>query len=163
MPGHRFASRDPSEFPIVRFGYVTNKYGLSKAWKDVVLRTWHVKSRKNAASTCKIHSPRRDRTCRHFLFSFHIHIIFTCASSPSFSLYCYLIATILFWIWQTRNLATFRNSVLNVNQIVNLIKKDMSCRILCAKQDEKQNFWSTGNILCKISDAHSISFFPYCS
>ena len=29
------------------------------------------------------------------------------ASSPSFSLYCYLIATILFWIWQTRNLATF--------------------------------------------------------
>jgi len=85
------------------------------------------------------------------------------ASSPSFSLYCYLIATILFWIWQTRNLATFRISVLNVNQIINLIKKDISCRILCAKQDEKQNFWSPGNILCKISDAHSISFFPYCS
>ena len=80
------------------------------------------------------------------------------ASSPSFSLYCYLIATILFWIWQTRNLATFRNSVLNVNQIVNLIKKDISCRILCAKQDEKENFWSTGNVLCKISDAHSILF-----
>ena len=34
------------------------------------------------------------------------------ASSPSFSLYCYLIATILFWIWQCRNIATFRNSVL---------------------------------------------------
>ena len=53
--------------------------------------------------------------------------------------------------------------VLNFNQIINLIKKDISCRILCAKQDEKENFWSTGNILCKISDAHSISFFPYCS
>ena len=79
------------------------------------------------------------------------------ASSPSFSLYCYLIATILLWIWQTRNLATFRNSVLNVNQIVNLIKKDISCRILCAKQDEKENFWSTSNVLCKISDANSIS------
>ena len=86
----------------------------------------------------------------------------SCASSPSFSLYCYLIATILFWIWQTRNLATFRNSVLNVNQIVNLIKKDISCRILCAKQDEKENFWSTSNVLCKISDANSISFFPPC-
>ena len=79
------------------------------------------------------------------------------ASSPSFSLYCYLIATILLWIWQTRNPATFRNSVLNVNQIVNLIKKDISCRILCAKQDEKENFWSTSNVLCKISDANSIS------
>ena len=85
------------------------------------------------------------------------------ASSPSFSLYCYVIATVLFWIWQTRNLATFRNSVLNVNQIVNLIKKDISCRILGAKQDEKENFWSTGSILCKISDTRSISFFPYCS
>ena len=82
------------------------------------------------------------------------------ASLPSFSLYCYLITTILFWIWQTRNLATFRNSVLNVNQIVNLIKKDISCRILCAKQDEKENFWSTSNVLCKISDANSISFSP---
>ena len=89
---------------------------------------------------------------------------FSCrVSSPSFSLYCYLIATILFWIWQTRNLATFRNSVLNVNQIVNLIKKDISCRILCAKQDEKENFWSTSNVLCEISDAGSISFFPSCS
>ena len=85
------------------------------------------------------------------------------ASSPSFSLYCYVIATVLFWIWQTRNLATFRNSVLNVNQIVNLIKKDVSCRILGAKQDEKENFWSTGSVLCKISDTRSISFFPYCS
>ena len=85
------------------------------------------------------------------------------ASSPSFSLYCYVIATVLFWIWQTRNLATFRNSVLNVNQIVNLIKKDISCRILGAKQDEKENFWSTGSILCKISDTRSISFFPDCS
>ena len=85
------------------------------------------------------------------------------ASSPSFSLYCYLIATILFWIWQTRNLATFQNSVFNVNQIVNLIKKDISCRILCAKQDEKENFWSTSNVLCKISDANSISFFPLLS
>ena len=74
-----------------------------------------------------------------------------------------MIATVLFWIWQTRNLATFRNSVLNVNQIVNLIKKDVSCRILGAKQDEKENFWPTGSILCKISDTRSISFFPYCS
>ena len=31
------------------------------------------------------------------------------ASSPSFSLYCYLIATVLLWIWPTRNLATLRN------------------------------------------------------
>ena len=95
-------------------------------------------------------------SCIFFHFS-------SCASSPSFSLYCYLIATILFWIWQTRNLATFRNSVFNVNQIVNLIKKDISCRILCAKQDEKENFWSTSNVLCKISDANSISFFPLLS
>ena len=74
-----------------------------------------------------------DSSCIFFPFSSR-------ASSPSFSLYCYLMATVLFWIWQTGNLATFRNSVLNVNQIVNLIKKDISCRILCAKQDEKENF-----------------------
>ena len=84
-------------------------------------------------------------------------------SLPSFSLYCYLITTILFWIWQCRNLATFRNSVLSVNQIMNLIKKDVSCRILCAKRDEKENFWSTGNTLCLISSDHSISFFPPCT
>ena len=80
----------------------------------------------------------------------------------SFSLYCYLIATVLFWTWQTRNLATFRNSVLNSTQIVNLIKKDVIRRILCAKHDEQDNLWSTGNILCKISDNRSLSFFPYC-
>ena len=40
-------------------------------------------------------------SCIFFPFS-------SCASSSSFSLYCYLIATILFWIWQTRNLATFQ-------------------------------------------------------
>ena len=94
-------------------------------------------------------------SCVFFPFSSH-------PSSPSFSLYCYLIATILFWTWQTRNLATFRNSVLNFNQIVNLIKKDVSCRISCEKQDEKENFWSIGGILCKISDTNLVSFFPYC-
>ena len=52
---------------------------------------------------------------------------------------------------------------MNVNQIVNLIKKDISCRILCAKQDKKENFWSTNNVLCEFSDANSISFFPYCT
>lgn len=55
------------------------------------------------------------------------------ASLPSFLLYCYLIATILFWIWQCRNLATFRNSVVSAKQIINLIKKDVSCPILLAK------------------------------
>ena len=100
-------------------------------------------------------SPFSVTSCVFFPFSSH-------PSSPSFSLYCYLIATILFWTWQTRNLATFRNSVLNFNQIVNLIKKDISCHILCAKQDEKENFWSTDGVLCRISDTHSVSFFPYC-
>ena len=86
---------------------------------------------------------------------------FSChASSPSFSLYCYTTATVLFWIWQTRNLATFRNSVLSTTQIINLIKRDISCGILCAKQDEKENFWSTGAVLCKITGKNSVFFFP---
>ena len=138
------------------------------------LKTWGYKVKSDKCALCS-----QVETIEHFLFCPCVRAVWryftpylSClsnspfssrASSPSFMLYCYLIATALFWIWQTRNLTTFRNSVLNVNQNINLIKKDISCRILCAKQDEKENFWSTGNILCKISDTHSISFFPYCS
>ena len=150
------------------------------------LKTWGYKLKSDKCALCSqvetiehcfLFCPRARAVWRHFSpylsrlstsrFSVNSSCIFfpfsSHASSPSFSLYCYVIATVLFWIWQTRNLATFRNSVLNADQIVNLIKKDISCRILCAKQDEKENFWSTGSILCKISDTRSISFFPYCS
>lgn len=88
-----------------------------------------------------------------FFFPFSCH-----TSSPSFSLYCFTTATVLFWIWQTRNLATFGNSVLSTTQIVNLIKRDISCPIVSAKQDEKENFWSTGPDLCKITGKNSVSF-----
>ena len=147
------------------------------------LKTWGYKLKSDKCALCSqvetiehcfLFCPRARAVWRHFSpylsrlstsrFSVNSSCIFfpfsSHASSPSFSLYCYVIATVLFWIWQTRNLATFRNSVLNADQIVNLIKKDISCRILCAKQDEKENFWSTGSILCKISDTRSISFFP---
>ena len=84
------------------------------------------------------------------------------ASSPSFSLYCYLIATILFWIWQTRNLATFRNSVLNANQIINLIKKDISCIFYVQNKTQKK----TSRLLVILSVRFlmlTLFFFPLLS
>ena len=79
-------------------------------------------------------------------------------SSARVSLSCYLKATVLYWIWHARNLATFRNAVLSSAKIVANIKRDISLRILASRRDEQANFWALDNILCSLRDK-SISFF----
>ena len=79
-------------------------------------------------------------------------------SSARVSLSCYLKATVLYWIWHARNLATFRNAVLSSAKIVANIKRDISLRILASRRDEQANFWALDNILCSLR-GKSISFF----
>lgn len=78
--------------------------------------------------------------------------------SPSSSLLHFLIVTCLFWIWHARNLATFRNSRLSTQNIVDLIVMDIKLRIRCARADAVRNFWSMDSVLCSIDDSHNITF-----
>lgn len=82
----------------------------------------------------------------------------TSQSSPSLSLSCYLIASILFWSWRARNLATFRNSILNSDKVIKMITNDVKLRIRCSKPDRVRNFWSLRDIFCSIDDTGMISF-----
>ena len=78
-------------------------------------------------------------------------------SHPS-SLSNFLIATILYWIWSSRNLATFRNSLLSSQSIIDLIKNDVKSRITCATDDSVRNFWSFRSAFCSVDDDDSIIF-----
>ena len=73
-------------------------------------------------------------------------------SSPSTSIYNFLVVTILFWIWQARNLSKFRNSRLSSQRIVtvDLVIRDVKLRISCASLDTVKYFWSKDLILCSI-------------
>ena len=61
-------------------------------------------------------------------------------SSARVSLSCYLKATVLYWIWHARNLATFRNAVLSSAKIVANIKRDISLRILASRETSRLIF-----------------------
>ena len=79
-------------------------------------------------------------------------------SLPCTSLSNFLIVTILYWIWTSRNLATFRNSVQASQQIIDLIKHDVRSRVLCATADAVKNLWSLQSIFCSVDDNNSITF-----
>ena len=94
-------------------------------------------------------------------FSISASSIFYPLSSPQSSLptiSCFVIATVLFWIWHSRNLATFRNSCLSSLNIADLVIKDIKLRILCAPIDTVKNFWTKDSILCYIDGNHVIVF-----
>ena len=78
--------------------------------------------------------------------------------SPVSPLSNFLIVTILFWIWTARNLATFRNSTLGHQQVIDLIKNDVKSRIRCASTDSVRNFWASRSILCSVDDSDNITF-----
>ena len=78
--------------------------------------------------------------------------------SPSSPLSHFLIVTILYWIWTARNLATFRNSTLGPQQIIELIKNDVKYRIRCASADSVRNFWASRSILCSVDSSDKITF-----
>ncbi len=79
-------------------------------------------------------------------------------SSTCSSLSNFLTVTILFWIWSSRNLATFRNSTLSSQQIINLIRNDVRSRVHCATVDSVRNFWSQSSVFCLINDSDTLSF-----
>ena len=78
--------------------------------------------------------------------------------SPSSPLLHFLIITILYWLWTSRNMATFRNSTLLSQQIIELIKNDVKSQIRCASLDSVRNFWSSLSVFCSIDDEDIIAF-----
>ena len=81
-------------------------------------------------------------------------------SSTGVSLSRYLIATILYWCWFARNRATFHNSNLNHDKIIQLIKNDIQIRIRGDRLDSIRNFWSFKDVLCTIDTGNEVTFFP---
>ena len=79
-------------------------------------------------------------------------------SSPQLLLFRYLIASILYYIWQARNSATFRNSHLTSRAIVDLIRKNIRLRILCEPLDKVKYFWLLDSIFCSMDANDKISF-----
>lgn len=79
-------------------------------------------------------------------------------SSPSSSIYSFLVVTILFWIWFARNQSTFRNSRLSSQSIINLIIKDIKVRIRCASIDTVRNLWSRHSVLCSLDIDDNVVF-----
>jgi len=78
--------------------------------------------------------------------------------SPCSPLSNFLIVTILYWIWTSCNLATFCNSTLGSQQIIDLIKHDIKSRIRCAKADSVRNFWSLQSVFFSVHNNNSITF-----
>jgi len=81
-------------------------------------------------------------------------------SSTGFSLFQYLVATILYWCWFARNRATFYNSNLSPDSIVKLIKNDIQYRVRRDRPDSIRNFWSFKDVLCTIGVGDELTFFP---
>ena len=79
--------------------------------------------------------------------------------SPSSPLSHFLIVTILYWLWTSRNMATFRNSTLGYQPIIGLIKNDVKARIRCAFLDSVRNFWSLRFVFCSIDNDGIITFY----
>ena len=82
----------------------------------------------------------------------------TSQSSPRLLLFRYLIASILYYVWQARNSATFRNSHLTSRAIVDLITNNIRLRILGEPFDKVKYFWSLGGIFCSTDANGKISF-----
>ena len=101
-----------------------------------------------------------------FFFSVSVPSLFfpfsDAQSSPLVSLSYYLWATITYWVWHARNVATFsvRLPVLSSLYIVDLIKKDVSLRVRCSPWDEITNVWSSSSVLCSVDSMDNIIFFP---
>ena len=80
-------------------------------------------------------------------------ILFPLANFPDsrLSVYHYFLASILFFIWQARNLATFRNRTLSSRNIVNLIIKDIRTRVLGEPISRVKEIWSVNNVICSVN------------
>ena len=76
----------------------------------------------------------------------------------SLSLFCYLVATILFHVWHACNSATFRNCRQPPRAIIDIIIKDIQLRIRCDPIDRVRYFWSFDSVFCVLSADDKVSF-----
>ena len=67
-------------------------------------------------------------------------------------------ATILFSVWQSRNLATFRNRVLSSRNIIDLVIRDIKTRILGEAVGRIKEIWALNNVICAVNSDESVLF-----
>ena len=72
-------------------------------------------------------------------------------SDSRLSVYHYFLASILFFIWQSRNLATFRNRTLSSRNIVYLIIKDIRTSALGESISRVKEIWRVNNVICSVN------------
>lgn len=115
------------------------RYSL-KSWGYINNDKCAVCDRVETIEHCFLECHRVVRVWGHFLpllsrlgdstFSVSVCVVFyPLSDAPSRPILCYLVATILYWVWYARNLATFCNSSLSSKAITNLIIKDIKLRI----------------------------------
>ena len=87
-------------------------------------------------------------------------VMFPLANVPdsSLSLYHYFVVTILFSVWQSRNLATFQNRVLSSRNIVDLVIRDIKTRILGEAVGRVKEIWALNNVICAVNSDESVLF-----
>ena len=73
-------------------------------------------------------------------------------------MYYYLAATVLFFVWHVRNLATFCNRTLGFCSIINNVIKDVRSRVQGDSLDKVKSFWSVSNVVCSVSEDDRITF-----
>ena len=80
-------------------------------------------------------------------------VLFPLANFPDsrLSVYHHFLASILFFIWQSRNLATFCNRTLSSHNIVNLIIKNIKTRILGESMNRVKEIWTVHNVICFVN------------
>ena len=81
-------------------------------------------------------------------------VLFPLANFPVLRLpvYHFFLASILSFIWQSRNLATFCNRVLSSRNIVNIVIKDIKTRILGESIDRVKRIWTVNNVICSVNN-----------
>ena len=79
--------------------------------------------------------------------------MFPLANTPDsgLSVYYYFLASVLFSVWQSRNLATFRNRVLSSRNIVDLVIKDIKTRILGEAIGRVKEVWAVNKVICSVN------------
>ena len=145
-----------------------------KTWGYITNDKCAVCNRVETIEHCFLECPRVVKLWGHFepLLSALLDSPFVISTSTVFypfssaqfstgtSLSNYLIATIIYWCWFARNRATFRNSLLTADKIVDLVKRDIQLRIRGDRPDAIRNFWSFKNVFCSLRSDGDLSFFP---
>ena len=145
-----------------------------KTWRYIATDKCAVCSQVETIKHCFLFCPRVLKVWDHFsprlsrLFDFRFSVSVSSVffplsdsqSSPALLLSCHLIASCIYYVWNARNLASFPNSVLSSQKIIDMIVKDVSLRIRCSSTDKIKHFWSLRNVVCSVDGANNVTFFP---